>query len=196
MRGRAPAFVERNDRIWINDRADDAVRAALIVAQARYGVVAAHGDPAFVAQARRLGRELGIEVQKGVTITTAQPARERSPRIRQRRETVRRWNAAAGHPQKVPAVASTATEHGQPVEGAPAVSGHASANPLPERQRRAILARVARLLADDDWDPRDYRHGVRQDEQLGGERRRQGIERVQSSARVHHPGTAAAGRGR
>ena len=62
---RAPAFVERGDRIWVNDRSDNSVRAALLLAQSRYGVIAAWGEAAFIAQACRIGKELGIEVQVG-----------------------------------------------------------------------------------------------------------------------------------
>lgn len=104
IHARAPAFVERGDRVWVNDVSDASVRAALIVARARYGVVAAHGDKAFLAQAQRLGRELGIEVQVGASVGVP-PPRARSPRVRHRRDAVRKWeaeNAQAGAQANVP----------------------------------------------------------------------------------------------
>lgn len=62
---RRPAFVERCNRIWMVDQSDAALIAALTVAQARYGVVAAHGDAAFIRRAQQVGRALGLEVQDG-----------------------------------------------------------------------------------------------------------------------------------
>lgn len=151
---RIPAFVQRGDRIWINDRSDASIRAALIVAQARYGVVAAHGDAVFIAQAQRLGRELGIEVQNGA-ITPSPSARARSPRVQQRRDAVRRWETASGQVQEavppvdvVPAPGDIAQHPFRQSAAAPAA--------MSQGERRAILAHVARLLADNDWDPRDY----------------------------------------
>lgn len=195
LRGSAPAFVERGDRIWINDSADDAVRAALIVARTRYGTVAAYGDPAFVAQARRLGRELGIEVQEGAA-TTVPPARRRSSRIQQRRDAVRRSNAAAGHPQAMPEVASATAERHAPANQAHAVPHRASAGSMPEHQRRAILARAARQLAEDDWDPREYDRAAASSKRRGGERPRDGVERTLPSSRTHQARAEAAGRSR
>ncbi|WP_439570673.1 relaxase/mobilization nuclease domain-containing protein [Sphingomonas sp.] len=195
LRGNAPAFVERADRIWINDSADDVVRAALIVAQARYGVVAAHGDPAFVAKARRLGRELGIEVQEGAA-TPVPPARERSPRIKQRRDAVRRSNAAAGHPQALPEVASATAERHASADQANAVPHRASGGSMPEQQRRAILARVARQLAEHDWDPREYHRAAKGGKRQDGERRRDAAEPTRSSSPAHQARAEATGRGR
>lgn len=60
-----PAFVERGDRIWMIDQSDAALIAALTVAQTRYGVVAAHGDAAFIRRAQQIGRALGLEIQDG-----------------------------------------------------------------------------------------------------------------------------------
>lgn len=146
----APAFVERGERIWVNDVSDASVRAALIVARARYGVVAAHGDKAFLAQARRLGREIGIEVQDGACIA-APPPRARSPRVGQRREAVGKWEARNPRPC-APAK----------IDIADAQLLDARATPIDSSVDRAacervtIWRRVARLLAADDWDPRDY----------------------------------------
>lgn len=138
---RAPAFVERGDRIWINDSSDDSLRAALLVAKARYGVVAAHGDAAFIAQAVRLGRELGIEVQQGAAVIS-RPQRRRSPRIQQYRAAVRQWQKA----------------HATPRDDHPRVRGWSGID-MPQPERSALLARVRRFLAEQDWDPRDYSQG-------------------------------------
>lgn len=157
---RRPAFAERGDRIWINDDSDIAIRAALIVAQARYGVVAARGDADFVAKAQRLGRELGIEVQDG-TVDAAPPTRARSPRIRQRRDAAHRWQATADARQHEPMPAARDRRargdvaHG-PARQSSAVAGDRRDPAMSDAARQAILVRVHRLLADDDWDPRDY----------------------------------------
>ena len=139
--GRGPAFVERGDRIWINDTSDDSVRTALRVAMSRYGVVAAHGDAMFIAQARRLGRELGIEVQDGIAVETP-PPRRRSVRAQRRRDAVKQGQA----------IAATRHDDHSRMRGWSGID-------MPEPERRALYARVTRLLTKEDWDPRDYRGG-------------------------------------
>lgn len=91
---RLPAFVERGDRIWMSDMSDEALRAALIVARARYGDVMAFGDEAFIRRAQMLGKQLGIDVEAGVR-SGARPPRHRSPRITQRYEVIRAAQARA-----------------------------------------------------------------------------------------------------
>ena len=85
---RQPAFVERGNRIWINDQSDAALMAALMVAKARYGDVAAYGDKTFILRAQMLGRELGMAVQDGGAVGTP-PPRRRSPRAEINRAAAR-----------------------------------------------------------------------------------------------------------
>ncbi|MFK3889748.1 relaxase/mobilization nuclease domain-containing protein [Sphingomonas sp. NPDC079357] len=91
---RRPAFVERGDRIWINDESDAALTAALMVAKARYGDVAAHGDPAFIRRAQALGRQIGMVVQDGEAVAPP-PPRHRSPRAGINRAAARAAGQAA-----------------------------------------------------------------------------------------------------
>jgi Relaxase/Mobilisation nuclease domain/Large polyvalent protein-associated domain 7 len=64
-RAARPAFAERGNFIWINDRSEAALTAALILAKARHGDVAAFGDAAFVRACQLAGKRLGIDVQNG-----------------------------------------------------------------------------------------------------------------------------------
>lgn len=73
------AFVERGNRIWMVDQSDAALAAALIVARARYGDVAAHGDAAFIRRAQQIGQAMGIDVQNG-SVPSRRAARQSSPR--------------------------------------------------------------------------------------------------------------------
>ncbi|CAM3288880.1 hypothetical protein SPAN111604_14835 [Sphingomonas antarctica] len=170
---RAPTFVERGDRIWINNSSDDGLRAALILAKARYGLVAAHGDAAFIAQARRLGRELGIEVQQGVEVKP-RPLRRRSPRIQQYRDAVRQWQEA----------------HASPRDDHPRVRGWSGID-MPQHERSALLARVRRFVAEQDWDPRDFRRGRSRDRDISRSskpvepRRQQELERAGRAAALN-----------
>lgn len=167
-RSRQPAFVERGNRVWINDRSDAALRAALIVAKLRYGDVAAFGDAAFIARAKRLGRELGIEVQDGV-MATPKARRPRSARVAVRREAIRLWREEARQgPQH--------TEGGDRDERRRAAGGKSPHAPrvqevrAPDQtftrgwtgvtptsgQRRRFLAAAHALIEQQDWDAADY----------------------------------------
>ena len=66
------------------------LRAALLVAKTRYGDIAAFGDAIFIRRVQALGKELGIDVQAG-TVANKRAVRQRSPRIEQRYDVIRKW---------------------------------------------------------------------------------------------------------
>lgn len=75
-----PAFIERGNFIWINDRSEASLVAALILAKARHGDVAAFGDVQFVQACQRAGKRLGIEVQNGSLKPAIAKAKKVNPR--------------------------------------------------------------------------------------------------------------------
>lgn len=84
---RQPAFVERGSFIWVNDRSDEVLAVALLLAKARHGDVAAYGDADFVRRCRDVGRRMDLDVTDGGRIVpktlskrpnTRQSARDRA----------------------------------------------------------------------------------------------------------------------
>ena len=155
---RQPAFVERGNRIWLQNTSDATLRAALLVAMNRHGDVAAFGCKDFIRQAQRLGAELGIAVQAG-PIMQPETVRKRSRRAE-------RWYAAiddsAGRGQNV---ASHTADPSPEADRASSIArdvAQSSFNAsdgyrLHMRLRRRVRAVVAQRLARWDWDPGEYR---------------------------------------
>ncbi len=81
-----PALVDDGAIIWVNDRSDRAVEAALTLAQTRFGGVAVFGDAAYLRQCKQVATRLGIELE---TITVAE-ARRRARRVNGDRAAARR----------------------------------------------------------------------------------------------------------
>lgn len=73
-----PALVDAGSIIWVNDRSDRAVEAALTLARDRFGAVAVFGDAAYLAQCQRAAERLGLELE---TITLVE-ARRRARKTR------------------------------------------------------------------------------------------------------------------
>lgn len=67
-----PSFVDNGAIIWVNERSDQVVEAALRLAQARFGAVAVFGDSEYLRQCDRITKRLGISME---TITVAEAQR-------------------------------------------------------------------------------------------------------------------------
>lgn len=92
-RRRQPALVDAGAIIWVNDRSERVVEAALTLARQRFGDVAVFGDEAYVEQCRRAAVRLGIELEI-ITVKQAK-ARVRSlntGRARSRRRSIETHN--------------------------------------------------------------------------------------------------------
>ena len=155
---RQPAFVERGNRIWLQNTSDATLRAALLVARDRHGDVAAFGGKDFIRQAQRLGAELGIPVQ-------ARPIAQPEP-VRKRSRRAERWypaiDASAGRGQNV---ASHTADPSPEADRASTIDRDVAPSPvnasdgyrLHMRLRRRVRALVAQRLARWDGDPGEYR---------------------------------------
>lgn len=155
---RQPAFVERGNRIWLQNPSDATLRAALLVARDRHGDVAAFGGKDFIRQAQRIGAELGIPVQ-------ARPILQ-SESVRKRSRRAERWyaaiDAAAGHRQSVVSHFADPRTEADRAGGIDRDVTLLPVNPsegyrLHMRLRRRVRAVVAQRLARWDWDPGEYR---------------------------------------
>lgn len=200
VRAGRPAFVERGDRIWLNDDTDVSIRAALLVAQARYGVVAAYGDAAFVAQVQRLGRELGMAVQHGA-VQAKVPRRARSPRVQQRRDAIRRRQAVpdlhqSARPHEHFSRGGGDNPHPAPTHGPIETVDRSGQRLMSDAIRQAQFARIRRMLAADDWDARDYRRTTASGTPRGRGPAQHASERHSSSAASRHARREAPGAGR
>lgn len=85
-----PAFVDAGPLIWVNDRSDASIAAALTVASARFGAVAVFGDRQYLNDCARIAKRLGIEVEE----ITGREARRRATRKSAERDRARRTAAA------------------------------------------------------------------------------------------------------
>ena len=125
---RAPAFVDHGRRIWVNDTSEATLIGALLLAQARFGVVAAYGDEAFVRRVQKLGHKLGMEVQAGVTPTPPTPVRakngagqaRRGARLQALQEKLRSASPVETSTLQAPSVVRSVRGHGRGVATLPA----------------------------------------------------------------------------
>lgn len=80
-----PALVDAGAIIWVNDRSDRSVEAALVLGKVRFGSVAVFGDAAYLEQCARAAERLGMSIE---TITAAE-ARRRAGRKQAARQASR-----------------------------------------------------------------------------------------------------------
>ncbi len=84
-RSASPALVDAGAIIWVNDRSDRAVAAALILAKERFGTVSAFGDPDYLARCARQAARLGIELE----VISAAEAKQRARKVASARAQAR-----------------------------------------------------------------------------------------------------------
>lgn len=82
-----PALVDDGAIVWVNDRSDRSVEAAIRLAHARFGGAAVFGDADYLRQCARVAGRLGIEIE---TITPGEAVRRAGERRGQRTVARRR----------------------------------------------------------------------------------------------------------
>lgn len=86
-----PSLVDAGAIIWVNDRSDQAIEAALLLARTRFGAVAVFGDAAYLRQCDKAAKRLGITLET-ITVSEARRRAKKADNVRNeaRRHAVER----------------------------------------------------------------------------------------------------------